>query len=187
MTIREPIGACGLILPWNYPLSLLSWKLAPLLASGSTAVIKPAENTTLSTLAFVKLIEEAGFPPGVVNVVIGNGSTVGNALSLSQDLDLIGFTGSTKTGRSVMLSAAQSNLKKCLLECGGKSPAIICEDADLDLATDWLVIGAYSNSGQICSATGRIYVHKSILDAFLEKLHKKIKLITIGDPFDMKT
>ncbi|QYT00243.1 Aldehyde dehydrogenase [Trichoderma simmonsii] len=186
--IQEPLGVCGQIIPWNYPFMMLAWKVAPALACGNTIVLKPAEQTPLSALYFGKLIAEAGFPPGVVNIIPGLGYISGKALAEHMDVDKIAFTGSTATGRSIMKSAA-SNLKNITLECGGKSPSIVFDDADLDQAVKWCHSGIMDNMGQVCTSTSRIYVQDTIYDKFLEKFTAKTKdnATKIGDPFNENT
>ncbi|EMD35409.1 hypothetical protein CERSUDRAFT_139148 [Gelatoporia subvermispora B] len=182
-TRHEPIGACGLIVPWNFPLLIASWKLAPALATGCTVILKPSEFTPLTALLLAKLTTEAGFPAGVFNVVNGYGSVVGQALSEHPTLEKIGFTGSTLVGRKIMEAAAKSNLKKISLELGGKSPNIIFDDADLDAAVQWANHGIFFNHGQVCAAGSRIFVHAKIYDEFLRKFTEKTKELKVGDPF----
>ncbi|KAL7934737.1 aldehyde dehydrogenase domain-containing protein [Trichoderma chlorosporum] len=186
--LQEPLGVCGQIIPWNYPFMMLAWKVAPALACGNTIVLKPAEQTPLSALYFGKLIVEAGFPPGVVNIIPGLGYISGKALASHMDVDKIAFTGSTATGRSIMKSAA-SNLKNITLECGGKSPSIVFEDADLEQAVKWCHSGIMDNMGQVCTSTSRIYVQDSIYDKFLAKFTERTKeaATKIGDPFHEDT
>ncbi|RFU76014.1 aldehyde dehydrogenase nad+ [Trichoderma arundinaceum] len=186
--LQEPLGVCGQIIPWNYPFMMLAWKVAPALACGNTIVLKPAEQTPLSALYFGKLIVEAGFPPGVVNIIPGLGYVSGKALASHMDVDKIAFTGSTATGRSIMKSAA-SNLKNITLECGGKSPSIVFGDADLDQAVKWCHGGIMDNMGQVCTSTSRIYVQDTIYDEFLEKFTQRTKEAAkkIGDPFHEDT
>ncbi|KAK4935888.1 mitochondrial aldehyde dehydrogenase [Elasticomyces elasticus] len=186
-TVREPVGVCGQIIPWNFPLAMAAWKLGPALACGNTVVIKAAEQTPLSILFFANLIAEAGFPPGVVNVINGYGNIAGAALASHMDVDKIAFTGSTATAKQIM-KMASVNLKNITLETGGKSPLIVFDDADLDQATEWAHIGIMSNQGQICTATSRILVQDGIYDKFLAAFRAQIKNISkIGDPFDENT
>ncbi|HKE37070.1 MAG TPA: aldehyde dehydrogenase family protein [Candidatus Baltobacteraceae bacterium] len=182
-TVREPIGVCGQIVPWNYPLLMGVWKLAPALAAGNVCIIKPAELTPLSTLRLAAIFEELDFPPGVVNVVLGAGTTVGHALAASMQVDKIAFTGGTKTGRSIM-QAATSNLKKISLEIGGKSPNVVFADADFDTAVDYALFGIFANSGQVCSAGSRLIVERSIHDKLLDKVVERARKIRVGDGFD---
>ncbi|CAI6099902.1 unnamed protein product [Clonostachys chloroleuca] len=186
-TIRDPVGVCGQIIPWNYPLAMAAWKLGPALACGNTVVLKPAEQTPLSILYLANLIPQAGFPPGVINVLNGLGRVAGAALAAHEDVDKIAFTGSTATGK-VIMKLASSNLKSITLETGGKSPLIVFDDADLDLASYWAHAGIMSNQGQICTATSRILVQDGIYDQFLAKFLDQVRAISkVGDPFDEST
>lgn len=186
-TIREPIGVCGQIIPWNYPLAMAAWKLGPALACGNTVVLKAAEQTPLSILYFANLIKEAGFPPGVVNVINGYGRKAGATLASHPDVDKIAFTGSTATGREIMKMAA-ANLKNITLETGGKSPLLVFNDADLDQAVKWAHIGIMSNQGQICTATSRILVQDGIYDKFVAAFKDHVRATsTVGDPFKDST
>nr|XP_036586731.1 putative aldehyde dehydrogenase [Colletotrichum truncatum]KAF6797288.1 putative aldehyde dehydrogenase [Colletotrichum truncatum] len=186
-TIKEPLGVCGQIIPWNYPLDMAAWKLGPALACGNTIVLKLAEQTPLSMLYVAKLVKEAGFPPGVINVINGYGRDAGVALASHPDVDKVAFTGSTATGREIMKLAARS-LKNITLETGGKSPLIVFEDADLDQAARWSHEGIMSNQGQICTATSRILVHEDVYDSFIEKFVSTVRNISVvGDPFDKIT
>ncbi|KAF7556570.1 hypothetical protein G7Z17_g1305 [Cylindrodendrum hubeiense] len=186
-TVREPVGVCGQIIPWNYPLAMAAWKLGPALACGNAVILKPAEQTPLSILYFANLVAEAGFPPGVVNVLNGLGTVAGAAIASHTDVDKIAFTGSTATAKHIM-KMASSNLKNITLETGGKSPLIVFDDADLDLAVYWAHAGIMSNQGQICTATSRILVQDSIYDKFLAAFRTQVKEISkLGDPFDEKT
>ncbi|KAI0319928.1 aldehyde dehydrogenase [Amylostereum chailletii] len=182
-TRHEPIGVCGQIIPWNFPLGMMAWKLGPALATGCTIVLKPSEFTPLSALRMAELVVEAGFPPGVVNVVVGYGHTVGAAMAEHMDIDKIAFTGSTVIGRKIQEAAAKSNLKNVTLELGGKSPNIVFDDADLDLAVGWTSHGIYFNHGQACTAASRIFVQSGIYDKFLAAFTKKALEIKLGDPF----
>lgn len=186
-TIREPVGVCGQIIPWNYPLAMAAWKLGPALACGNTVVLKAAEQTPLSILYFANLIKEAGFPPGVVNIVNGHGRVAGAAIASHLGIDKIAFTGSTQTGREIMKSAS-INMKNITLETGGKSPLIVFDDADLDQAAKWAHIGIMSNQGQICTATSRILVQEGVYDKFVEMFKECVKNTSkVGDPFDEAT
>jgi aldehyde dehydrogenase (NAD+) len=186
-TVKEPIGVCGQIIPWNYPMDMAAWKLGPALCCGNTVVLKLAEQTPLSMLYTAQLIKEAGFPPGVVNIINGHGREAGAALVQHPDVDKIAFTGSTATGKEVMKMAA-GTMKNVTLETGGKSPLIIFDDADLDLAVKWSHIGIMSNQGQICTATSRILVHEKIYDQFLTKFKAQVQSISVlGDPFEPST
>jgi aldehyde dehydrogenase (NAD+) len=186
-TIREPLGVCGQIIPWNYPLAMAAWKLGPALACGNTVVMKAAEQTPLSILYLATLIKEAGFPPGVVNILNGYGKDAGAAIASHLDIDKIAFTGSTATGRQIMKMAAV-NLKNITLETGGKSPLLVFEDADLEQAVKWSHAGIMSNSGQICTATSRILVQDTIYDKFIEEFKKTVHTVSkVGDPFKDST
>lgn len=185
-TRREPVGVVGAILPWNSPLLLLTFKLAPALAAGCTFVMKTAEQTPASTLEFAKLFEEAGFPPGVFNVVTGYGSDAGSALVRHPEVDKVAFTGSTETGISIMQDAAE-HLAKVTLELGGKSPNVVFEDADLEAAANGVVSGIFAATGQTCIAGSRLLVHEDVYDELLRKLIFKAQDIKLGDPLDMQT
>ncbi|KAK5203310.1 mitochondrial aldehyde dehydrogenase [Exophiala xenobiotica] len=186
-TRREPIGVCGQIIPWNYPLAMASWKLGPCLACGNTSVLKPAEQTPLSVLYFANLVVKAGFPPGVVNIVNGYGRQAGSAVVEHPGVDKIAFTGSTSTGKAIMKSAA-GTMKNITLETGGKSPLIIFDDANLKNAIKWAHYGIMGNMGQICTATSRVFVHEKIYDDFLKKFVAYTDTISVvGDPFDEKS
>jgi betaine-aldehyde dehydrogenase len=185
-TVREPIGVCGQIVPWNYPLLMAVWKLAPALAAGNTCILKPSELTPLSALRLATIFEELEFPRGVVNVVLGAGPVVGAELAESDGVDKIAFTGGTVTGRSIA-RAAVGNLKKVTLELGGKSPNIVFADADFDTAVDYALFGIYANSGQVCSAGSRLVLQESIAERFLERLVERAKKIRVGNGFDPKT
>ncbi|KAK9475649.1 aldehyde dehydrogenase domain-containing protein [Lipomyces japonicus] len=185
-TVRESLGVCGLIVPWNYPLMIAMWKLAPAVAAGNTVILKPAPETSLSTLLLGDLIRQAGFPPGVINILPGDKS-VGRELTLHKGINKISFTGSTSTGKQVLMSAAQ-NLVPVSIELGGKSAAIVFDDADLANAVNWSIFGCFGNSGQMCSATGRIFVHERIYDEFIGKFIKAIhETIKMGLPFESTT
>src|SRR5271156_5948025 len=186
-TRHEPIGVVGQIIPWNYPMLMQSWKLAPALATGNTVVMKPAEQTPLSALRIGELIVEAGFPEGVVNLLPGFGPTAGAAIARHMDVDKVAFTGSTEIGRLILEAAARSNLKRVTLELGGKSPNIIFEDTDLDEAVEGAHLGLFSNQGQICCAGSRVFVEEKIYDRFVEKSVTRAQKRTVGDPFDPKT
>lgn len=179
MTVREPIGVCGQIVPWNYPLLMGAWKLAPALAAGNCVVFKPAEVTPLSIHRLFELMEPLGFPPGVINLVLGKGSVIGNRIAESMDVDKVAFTGGTETGRSIMTAAA-GNIKKLSLELGGKSPCVVFEDADLETAVDWALFAIFCNQGQVCSAGSRLLVQKSVYPAFIERLGERARKIVVG-------
>lgn len=184
--VREPIGVCGQIIPWNYPLLMAAWKLAPALAAGNTCILKPSELTPLTALRLATWIDELGFPKGVVNIVLGPGPVVGHALASSDLVDKVAFTGGTKTGRSIMRDAT-GNLKKISLELGGKSPNIVFADADFDTAVDYALFGIYANAGQVCSAGSRLIVEESIADKFVRAVVERAKKIRVGDGFDPAT
>lgn len=186
-TIKEPVGVCGQIIPWNYPLDMAAWKLGPALATGNTVVIKAAEQTPLSILYLGQLITEAGFPPGVVNILNGHGRECGKAIASHPDVDKIAFTGSTATGKEIM-KMASLNIKNITLETGGKSALVIFDDAELDQAVKWGHVGIFSNQGQVCCATSRILVQEGIYDKFVEEFAKYVKDVqVVGDPFEEKT
>ena len=185
---REPMGVVGAIVPWNFPLLMASWKIGPVLASGNSLVLKPSEKSPLTALRVAELAMEAGLPEGVFNVVPGFGHTAGNALASSMDVDCIAFTGSTATGKVVMAAAAQSNLKKVSLECGGKSPNIVLADCpDLDRAATAAAFAIFFNQGEMCSAGSRLLVDASIKDAMLEKIAAVGRDMKPGDPLDPAT
>jgi aldehyde dehydrogenase (NAD+) len=183
--MRQPVGLCGLITPWNFPMAIPSWKLMPALVCGNTVVIKPAEDTPLSTYNLIKACEEAGVPPGVVNLVTGYGETVGAAISGHRDLRLISFTGSTETGRTVAYACAERNAI-CSLEMGGKNAIIIMDDADVDNAVEGSVWGAFGTSGQRCTASSRLIVHKKVYKQFASKLVERTKALRVGNGSDPK-
>lgn len=183
-TVQEPLGVCGQIIPWNFPFMMLAWKVAPALACGNVVIVKPAEQTPLSAMYFGNLVKEAGLPPGVVNVLPGLGSVAGKTLAEHTDVDKVAFTGSTNTGKAIMRSAA-TNLKNITLECGGKSPLLIFEDADIDQAVKWAHGGIMDNSGQVCTSTSRIYVQETVWDKFIQSFVKFVESsAVIGNPFD---
>jgi len=182
-TRKEPVGVVGQIIPWNYPIMMISWKLGPALATGCTVVLKPAEQTPLTALYIASLIKEAGFPPGVVNVVPGYGPTAGAAISSHMDIDKVAFTGSTEVGRLISAAASASNLKRVTLELGGKSPIIVCADADIDEAAGIAHAAIFSNHGQSCCAGSRTFVEAGIYDAFVKKATQLALNLKVGDPF----
>lgn len=171
--VREPIGVCGQIIPWNFPLLMAAWKLAPALAAGNTVILKPSELTPITALELVKLMDQCGFPAGVVNLITGTGLEVGEELTTNSMVDKVAFTGGTVTGKKIM-QAATGNLKRTTLELGGKNPNIIFSDCDMDMAIDGALFGAFANQGEVCSAGSRLIVersiHKSILDGMLQKI-----------------
>jgi acyl-CoA reductase-like NAD-dependent aldehyde dehydrogenase len=190
MTLHEPHGVVGCIIPWNFPILMMIWKAGPCLATGNTMVVKPAETTPLTALYLAQLGNQAGFPKGVLNIVPGYGPTAGNALSRHMDVDKIAFTGSTRTGKLVQIASGESNLKSVTLELGGKSPMIIMDDMgtdekDLDNAVFWAMkVGIFFNQGQVCCACSRVFVHEKIYDRFLEKAVQVAKERKVGNPFD---
>jgi len=184
--VREPVGVCGQITPWNYPLLQASWKLAPALATGNTIVIKPSEITPLTTIKVTELMEEAGVPKGVVNLVLGPGEKTGQLLAESYAVDLISFTGGIETGQKVM-TAASGNFKKIALELGGKNPNIVFADADFDTAVDQALNAVFFHAGQVCSAGARLLVQDTIHDAFVQALVERTKHIKLGNGFDEST
>ncbi|RKU43347.1 aldehyde dehydrogenase (NAD(P)(+)) ald5 [Coniochaeta pulveracea] len=186
-TRQEPVGVCGQIIPWNFPLLMLAWKIGPALATGNTVVLKTAEQTPLSALVFATLVKKAGFPPGVLNIISGFGKVAGAAISSHMDVDKVAFTGSTIVGRTIMKAAASSNLKKVTLELGGKSPNIVFNDADIEQAISWVNWGIYYNHGQCCCAGSRIYVQEGIYDKFVEAFKKRAQENKVGDPFHPET
>ena len=182
-TIHEPVGVCAQITPWNYPLLMACWKLAPALAAGNSIVFKPASDTTLSVIKLFEIFEEVGLPKGVVNLVIGPGSTIGELLSSSEDVDMVTFTGSTEVGRGIMKNAA-TNIKKVGLELGGKSPNVIFADCDFEAAIEWAMVGIFFNQGEVCSAGSRIMIEESIKDEFVKRLAERANNMTIGNPLE---
>jgi aldehyde dehydrogenase (NAD+) len=185
-TRKEPVGVCGQIIPWNFPMLMAAWKWGPALAAGCTIVMKPAEQTPLSCLRMGELAQEAGFPDGVINIVPGFGETAGAALVDHPGVDKIAFTGSTEVGRLIMRNAA-GTLKRVTLELGGKSPNIVFADADLDAAVRGAMLGLYLNQGQCCCAGTRLFVESSAYDNFVDRLAEKSGNRRLGDPFDPKT
>lgn len=186
-TRHEPVGVVGQIIPWNFPLLMQAWKLGPALATGNTVVMKTAEQTPLSALRVGELIVEAGFPPGVVNILSGYGPTAGAAIAHHMDIDKLAFTGSTEVGHLVMEAAAKSNLKRVTLELGGKSPNIVFADADMDMAIEGAHFSLFFNQGQCCNAGSRLFVEEKCYDEFLAKSVEKARQRVVGDPFDPKT
>jgi len=184
-TRHEPIGVCGLIVPWNFPLAIFTQKVASALAVGCTVVVKPAEQTPLTALYMGSLIKEAGFPPGVVNIVPGYGPTAGAAISGHNDVDKVSFTGSTEVGRLIQEASAKSNLKKVTLELGGKSPNIVFADCDLDKAVELSHQAIMANMGQVCCGGSRTFVQDSIYDEFVKRSVERAKKRTVGDPFEL--
>jgi aldehyde dehydrogenase (NAD+) len=185
-TLREPVGVVAAIVPWNFPLLLASWKVAPALACGNTVVLKPASQTPLTALILGQLALEAGIPPGVLNVITGPGAQVGRALVAHPGVDKIAFTGDTATGREIMRGSADT-LKRITLELGGKSPNIVFPDADLEAAVRGATTGIFYGKGEVCAAGSRLLIDRSIKDAFLDKLAARTKKMVPGDPLDPKT
>jgi aldehyde dehydrogenase (NAD+) len=186
-TRLEPVGVVGQIIPWNFPMLMQAWKLAPALACGNTVVLKPAEQTPLTALRIGELIVEAGFPEGVVNILPGYGPTAGQAIARHMDVDKVAFTGSTEVGHLVMEAAAQSNLKRVTLELGGKSPNIVFADADMNAAIEGSHFALFFNQGQCCCAGSRLFVERKAYDEFVERSVARAKRRTVGDPFDPAT
>jgi acyl-CoA reductase-like NAD-dependent aldehyde dehydrogenase len=183
-TLREPVGVVGAIVPWNFPLQIAAWKVAPALACGCSVVLKPSELTPLNALRFAEIAREAGLPEGVLNVVTGYGPTTGEALALHEDVDKISFTGSIATARKLLQNSAVSNLKRLSLELGGKSPNIVFPDADLDGAVKAQFWGIFGNKGEMCTAASRLLVHRDIHDRFLDELASRAKKLRVGNPAD---
>ena len=185
MIVREPIGVVAAVLPWNFPLLMLAWKIAPALAAGNSVIVKPAEQTSLTALRVAELACEAGIPRGVLQVLPGDGEAVGEPIGRHSDIDMISFTGSTETGRRFLHYAADSNLKKVVLECGGKNPAVVLEDAEhLDLVAEHIVNGAFWNMGENCSASSRLIVHESIKTELLSHIVARTRDWKTGDPLN---
>ena len=188
MVVREPIGVVGVVLPWNFPLLMMAWKIGPALAAGCSVVVKPAVETTLTALRVAELAAEAGLPAGVLNIVPGRGADVGEVIGRHGDIDMVSFTGSTVTGKRFLTYSAESNAKEVVLEMGGKNPAIVLEDAEnLDRVAQHVVNGAFWNMGENCSASSRLIVHKTIKTALLERIAHHAKQWNIGDPLNPET
>lgn len=186
MVVREPVGVCGLIVPWNFPLLMSVWKIAPALAAGNTIVFKPSEVTPVTPTKLFEIFEEVGLPKGVANMVMGAGPVVGNEIASHPEVDMVSFTGGTKTGKHIMKTAADT-MKKVSLELGGKSPNIIFADADFETAVDYALFGIYCGAGQVCSAGSRILVEESIYDQFVERFVDRAKKIQVGPGNDPST
>jgi len=184
LVTREPLGVVGAVTPWNFPLDLAVWKVAPALAAGNSVVLKPSERAPLSSLRLAELATEAGLPAGVLNVVPGLGDTAGAAIGLHPDIDVVAFTGSTATGKRFLKYAGESNMKQVWLECGGKSPNVVFADADLDQALDKAVFGAFYNQGAVCSANSRLLIEKSIAEEFIAGLVARAAAVRPGNPLD---
>jgi gamma-glutamyl-gamma-aminobutyraldehyde dehydrogenase len=188
MVVREPIGVVGLVLPWNFPLLMLAWKIGPALAAGCSVVLKPAEETSLSALRLAELASEAGLPAGVLNILPGGGAEVGEPIGRHMDIDMVSFTGSTETGKRFLTYAAESNTKEVVLEMGGKNPAIVMDDAqNLDRVAQHIVNGAYWNMGENCSAISRLIVHKDVREELLARISHHAQQWNIGDPLNPET
>ncbi|HEY7447068.1 MAG TPA: aldehyde dehydrogenase family protein [Vicinamibacterales bacterium] len=188
LTLKEPVGVCGQIVPWNYPLLMAAWKIAPALCAGCTVVLKPAESTPLTAIALARILDEiSDLPKGVVNIVTGDGPVAGALLAESDLVDKVAFTGSTRTGRAILHAAANSNLKRVTLELGGKSPNIFFADAGWEAAVEGAVFGVFVNQGEVCSAGSRILVDKAIHSKFLDAIVAKARTIKLGDPLDRDT
>ncbi|KQU23233.1 aldehyde dehydrogenase family protein [Peribacillus butanolivorans] len=186
MVVREPIGVCGQIIPWNFPLLMSAWKLAPALAAGNSVVFKPSEVTPVTAVKLFEILEEVGVPKGVANLVLGAGPVVGQAIAEHEEIDKVAFTGGTATGRKIM-EASLGNLKKVTLELGGKSPNIVFADSDFETAVDYALFGIFCNQGQVCSAGSRLLLEESIYDQFIASLTAKAKQIKVGSGSDEKT
>lgn len=185
MIVREPIGVVAAVLPWNFPLLMLAWKIGPALAAGNSVIVKPAEQTSLTALRIAELASEAGIPRGVLQVLPGDGPTVGEPLGLHMGVDMVSFTGSTKTGRRFLKYAAESNLKKVVLECGGKNPAIVLDDAEnIDLVASHVVNAAFWNMGENCSASSRLIVHESVKKPLIKCILARMRDWKTGNPLD---
>ena len=188
MIVREPIGVVGAVLPWNFPLMMLAWKVGPSLAAGCSVIVKPAEQTSLTALRVAELAHEAGIPRGVLQVLPGDGPSVGEPLGLHMDVDMVSFTGSTETGKRFLRYAADSNLKKIVLECGGKNPAVVFDDAEnLDHVAEHVVNAAFWNAGQNCSATSRLIVHKDVKAPLMARIEARLRDWKVGDPLNPST
>ncbi|MEQ6292172.1 aldehyde dehydrogenase [Vogesella sp. GCM10023246] len=184
---REPVGVVAAVIPWNFPLDMAAWKLAPALIAGNSVILKPAEQSPLSALRLAELAREAGLPDGVLNVLPGYGEEVGRPLGLHPDIDCLSFTGSTEVGKYFLRYAAESNMKMVWLECGGKSPNIVFEDCDLDAAAQRAAFGIFFNQGQVCSANSRLLLQRGVKDAFLHKLLQQVDALQPGNPLDPAT
>jgi aldehyde dehydrogenase (NAD+) len=186
MTVRRPIGVVGLITPWNFPIAIPAWKIMPALISGNTLVLKPASDTPIMSIELVKILAEAGLPEGVLNLVMGEGSTVGSALVHNKKIHAVSFTGSLETGKWI-LGEASTDMKRVSLELGGKNPIIVMDDADLNLAIDGVLWGAFGTTGQRCTAASRVIVHEKILPVFQKKLVERTRQLKLGNGLDDNT
>ncbi|MEM7058526.1 MAG: aldehyde dehydrogenase [Pseudomonadota bacterium] len=188
MIVREPVGVVGAVLPWNFPILMLAWKIGPALAAGCSVIVKPAEQTSFTALRVAELASNAGLPNGVLQVLPGDGPSVGEPMGVHPGIDMISFTGSTDIGRRFLRYSADSNLKKIVLECGGKNPAVVLEDAEnLDLVAEHIVNAAFWNMGENCSAASRLIVHKAVKDPLMDRILARLKLWRTGDPLDPVT
>ncbi|WP_299210743.1 aldehyde dehydrogenase [uncultured Tateyamaria sp.] len=188
MVVREPVGVVGLVLPWNFPLLMMAWKIGPALASGCSVVLKPAEETSLTALRLAELAMEAGVPRGVLNVVPGHGPDVGEPIGRHMDIDMVSFTGSTETGMRFLTYAAESNAKEVVLEMGGKNPCVVMDDAEnLDRVAQHIVNGAFWNMGENCSAISRLIVHEDVREDLLARIEAHMRHLPVGDPLDPET
>jgi aldehyde dehydrogenase (NAD+) len=185
-TIREPIGVCASIIPWNFPYLMAVWKLGPALATGNTIVLKPASDTPLTALELAKVFDQVGFPKGVVNIISGPGGEIGEALTTSPHVDKVAFTGSTEVGRTIMAKAS-GTLKKVTLECGGKSANVVLHDANWDIAVDGSIFASFYHQGQVCESGTRLLLPRKQHDEFVEKMVAKLDKLPMGDPLDPKT
>ncbi|EKN69430.1 aldehyde dehydrogenase [Neobacillus bataviensis LMG 21833] len=185
-TVKEPVGVCAQIIPWNYPLMMAAWKVAPALAAGCTIILKPASYTPITAFMLADICHEAGVPAGVVNVLTGSGSEIGPYLTEHPGIDKVAFTGETETGKDIMARASET-LKRVTLELGGKSPSIVFDDCDLEAAVAGSIYGIFYNSGQSCEARSRIFVHENIYDEFLTRFIEKARKLKVGDPFNKET
>src|SRR5688572_5026771 len=183
MSVRQPLGVCAIVTPWNFPMAIPSWKIIPALVCGNTVVFKPATLTPLSAVNFVRLLEEAGVPKGVVNLVTGGGDEVGTAMVTHQDVRVVSFTGSTAVGRTVSERAA-SSFKKVHLEMGGKNVIMVMDDADVDLAVDGCVWGGFGTTGQRCTAASRVVVHRAVYKTFVEQFLNRVRALRVGEGLD---
>jgi gamma-glutamyl-gamma-aminobutyraldehyde dehydrogenase len=184
---REPLGVVAAVVPWNYPLIISAWKLGPALLAGNSVILKPAEQSPLTAIRLGELAVEAGIPPGVLNVVTGFGEEAGKPLALHADVDMVSFTGSTEVGKLMLRYAGESNMKRVALECGGKSPHLVMEDADLEAAASGIAWGIYYNAGETCHAGSRVIVHRSVKDRLIAEITKVAATITLGHPFEPST
>src|SRR5690606_33234935 len=185
-TVKEPVGVCAQIIPWNYPLMMAAWKIAPAIAAGCSVILKPASHTPITAYMLADICHEAGVPAGVVNVITCSGSVIGPYLTTHPGVDKVAFTGETETGKDIMAKAS-TNLKRVTLELGGKSPNIVFDDADIDGAVAGSIYGIFYNTGQSCEARSRLFVHEEIYDEFVEKFIEKAKRLKFGDPFNKET